>query len=168
MQGQTDACDWVDDVEQLGDQTMGDLPLTLAAFRRPISFSTDQEPIRCSANRHNLRWHIRRWQTQALWHYSRKRIISDRRTNFIGASREQHEAVQLENEGKLMEEFVSPDTKKTFNTPAATQFGGYLERMIQENDYYFLPTSVKWSFANDTGGNWGDSVLQTVHWHIAR
>lgn len=58
-------------------------------------------------------------------------IISDRGTNFIGASRELREALQHVDEKKLMVEFVSPNTKWTFNPPAAPHYGGCWERLIQ-------------------------------------
>ncbi|XP_055597416.1 uncharacterized protein LOC129747298 [Uranotaenia lowii] len=58
-------------------------------------------------------------------------IISDRGTNFIGASRELREALAKIDEERLKVEFVSPDTKWTFNPPAAPHFGGCWERLIQ-------------------------------------
>lgn len=58
-------------------------------------------------------------------------FISDRGTNFIGASRELREALKHVDEEKLKIEFVSPVTKWTFNPPAAPHFGGCWERLIQ-------------------------------------
>ncbi|XP_058817888.1 uncharacterized protein LOC131681196 [Topomyia yanbarensis] len=57
-------------------------------------------------------------------------IISDRGTNFVGASRELRENLERVDEKKLMIEFVSPNTKWTFNPPAAPHFGGCWERLI--------------------------------------
>ncbi|XP_065075705.1 uncharacterized protein LOC135699384 [Ochlerotatus camptorhynchus] len=58
-------------------------------------------------------------------------MISDRGTNFIGASRELREALKLVDEKKLMVEFVGLNTKWTFNPPTAPHFGGCWERLIQ-------------------------------------
>ncbi|XP_062538499.1 uncharacterized protein LOC134206794 [Armigeres subalbatus] len=58
-------------------------------------------------------------------------IISDRGTNFIGASRELKEALQHVNQDKLMEHFVTSDTKWSFNPPASPHFGGAWERLVQ-------------------------------------
>ncbi|XP_065074988.1 uncharacterized protein LOC135698779 [Ochlerotatus camptorhynchus] len=58
-------------------------------------------------------------------------IISDRGTNFVGASRELREASKNVNEEKLMATFVGPNTKWTFNPPAAPHFGGCWERLVQ-------------------------------------
>ncbi|XP_053698724.1 uncharacterized protein LOC128745669 [Sabethes cyaneus] len=56
---------------------------------------------------------------------------SDRGANFIGASRELKEALQQVNQDKLMEYFVTPDTKWSFNPPASPHFGGVWERLVQ-------------------------------------
>ncbi|XP_062557955.1 uncharacterized protein LOC134222821 [Armigeres subalbatus] len=58
-------------------------------------------------------------------------IISDRGTNFIGASRELKKALQHVNQDKLMEHFVTSDTKWSFNPPASPHFGGAWERLVQ-------------------------------------
>ncbi|XP_062698793.1 uncharacterized protein LOC109420058 [Aedes albopictus] len=58
-------------------------------------------------------------------------IISDRGTNFIGASRELKDALQKMDQNKLIESFVSVDTKWSFNPPATPHFGGCWERLIQ-------------------------------------
>ncbi|XP_062715690.1 uncharacterized protein LOC134291669 [Aedes albopictus] len=58
-------------------------------------------------------------------------IVSDRGTNFIGASRELKEALQQINQDKLMEHFVTSDTKWSFNPPASPHFGGAWERLVQ-------------------------------------
>ncbi|XP_055615129.1 uncharacterized protein LOC129761435 [Toxorhynchites rutilus septentrionalis] len=58
-------------------------------------------------------------------------IISDRGTNFIGANRELKEALQQMNQNKLMEHFVTTDTKWSFNPPASPHFGGAWERLVQ-------------------------------------
>ncbi|XP_053691213.1 uncharacterized protein LOC128739741 [Sabethes cyaneus] len=58
-------------------------------------------------------------------------IVSDRGTNFIGASRELKEALQQVNQDKLMDYFVTPDTKWSFNPPASPHFGGVWERLVQ-------------------------------------
>ncbi|XP_062715770.1 uncharacterized protein LOC115255659 [Aedes albopictus] len=58
-------------------------------------------------------------------------IVSDRGTNFIGASRELKEALLLVNQDKLMEHFVTADTKWSFNPPASPHFGGAWERLVQ-------------------------------------
>ncbi|XP_065095601.1 uncharacterized protein LOC135717439 [Ochlerotatus camptorhynchus] len=58
-------------------------------------------------------------------------IVSDRGTNFIGASRELKETLQQVNQDKLMEHFVTTDTKWSFNPPASPHFGGAWERLVQ-------------------------------------
>ena len=58
-------------------------------------------------------------------------IISDRGTNFVGASRELREALSQINQDKLMEHFVTTDTKWSFNPPASPHFGGAWERLVQ-------------------------------------
>ncbi|XP_058826816.1 uncharacterized protein LOC131686839 [Topomyia yanbarensis] len=58
-------------------------------------------------------------------------IISDRGTNFIGASRVLKEALKNIDQEKLMKHFVSVDTKWSFNPPASPHFGGCWERLIQ-------------------------------------
>ncbi|XP_041784360.1 uncharacterized protein LOC121602553 isoform X2 [Anopheles merus] len=58
-------------------------------------------------------------------------FVSDRGTNFVGASRELKEAAALIDVDRLMAEFVQPGTKWVFNPPAAPHFGGSWERLIQ-------------------------------------
>ncbi|XP_065083433.1 uncharacterized protein LOC135705588 [Ochlerotatus camptorhynchus] len=58
-------------------------------------------------------------------------IISDRGTNFIGASRELKDALQEMDQNKLIESFVSAQTKWSFNPPASPHFGGCWETLIQ-------------------------------------
>ncbi|XP_055632467.1 uncharacterized protein LOC129772957 [Toxorhynchites rutilus septentrionalis] len=58
-------------------------------------------------------------------------IVSDRGTNFIGASRELKEALQKMDHEKLIEHFVTTDTKWSFNPPASPHFGGAWERLVQ-------------------------------------
>ena len=58
-------------------------------------------------------------------------FVSDRGTNFVGASRELKEAAALIDVNRLMAEFVQPGTKWVFNPPAAPHFGGSWERLIQ-------------------------------------
>ncbi|XP_062537886.1 uncharacterized protein LOC134206213 [Armigeres subalbatus] len=58
-------------------------------------------------------------------------IISDCGTNFVGASRELKEAIHNIDQNKLIESFVSAQTKWSFNPPAAPHFGGCWERLIQ-------------------------------------
>ena len=57
--------------------------------------------------------------------------MSDRGTNFVGASRELKEASALVDSDRLMAEFVQPGTKYVFNPPASPHFGGSWERLIQ-------------------------------------
>ncbi|XP_053691700.1 uncharacterized protein LOC128740196 [Sabethes cyaneus] len=58
-------------------------------------------------------------------------IFSDRGTNFIGASRVLRKELEKVDQDKIMEYFVDPNTKWTFNPPAAPHFGGSWERLIQ-------------------------------------
>ncbi|XP_055615022.1 uncharacterized protein LOC129761329 [Toxorhynchites rutilus septentrionalis] len=58
-------------------------------------------------------------------------IISDRGTNFIGANRELKEALQQVNHNKLMEHFITTDTKWSFNPPGSPHFGDAWERLVQ-------------------------------------
>ncbi|XP_055615231.1 uncharacterized protein LOC129761531 [Toxorhynchites rutilus septentrionalis] len=58
-------------------------------------------------------------------------IISDRGTNFTGANRELQEALLKMDQNKMIESFVSAQTKWSFNPPAAPHFGGCWERLIQ-------------------------------------
>ncbi|XP_053683167.1 uncharacterized protein LOC128733540 [Sabethes cyaneus] len=58
-------------------------------------------------------------------------IISDRGTNFVGASRELREALKTVDEEKLMTSFTGANTKWIFNPPAAPHFGGCWERLVQ-------------------------------------
>lgn len=58
-------------------------------------------------------------------------IISDRGTNFVGASKELKEALALIDDHKLAMEFTSPSTSWKFNPPASPHMGGAWERMIQ-------------------------------------
>ncbi|XP_041786483.1 uncharacterized protein LOC121601742 [Anopheles merus] len=60
-----------------------------------------------------------------------REIISDRGTNFIGASRELKEAVSEVNEDELMREFSTSTFRWTFNPPAAPHFGGCWERLVR-------------------------------------
>lgn len=57
-------------------------------------------------------------------------IISDRGTNFVGASRELENVMKGVDE-KLMIEFTGPTTKWSFNPPSAPHFGGCWERLVQ-------------------------------------
>ncbi|XP_055633285.1 uncharacterized protein LOC129773665 [Toxorhynchites rutilus septentrionalis] len=57
-------------------------------------------------------------------------IVSDRGTNFIGACRELKEALQKFDHEKLMEHFVTTDTKWSFNPTASPHFGGAWERLV--------------------------------------
>ncbi|XP_050086194.1 uncharacterized protein LOC126571588 [Anopheles aquasalis] len=65
-------------------------------------------------------------------------IISDRGTNFIGASRELRDELKNVNENMLMNAFVGPDTTWKFNPPAAPHFGGCWERLVQPLTYLAL------------------------------
>ncbi|XP_065088427.1 uncharacterized protein LOC135709909 [Ochlerotatus camptorhynchus] len=58
-------------------------------------------------------------------------IYSDRGTNFVGTNRELMKALQRVNQNKLMEYFVTPDIKWSFNPPASPHFGGAWERLVQ-------------------------------------
>ncbi|XP_055604381.1 uncharacterized protein LOC129752630 [Uranotaenia lowii] len=58
-------------------------------------------------------------------------IISDRGTNFIGASKELKLALNEVNQEKIVAEFSSEDTKWSFNPPASPHMGGSWERLIQ-------------------------------------
>ncbi|XP_065083397.1 uncharacterized protein LOC135705551 [Ochlerotatus camptorhynchus] len=114
-------------------------------------------------------------------------MISDRGTNFIGASRELREALKLVDEKKLMVEFVGLNTKWTFNPPTAPHFGGCWERLIQSvkktmNDFdpprssdgskppiiFYSPTVLKrsWKMAQVYADNfwkkWIDEYLPTL------
>uniref|UniRef100_A0A182KFS2 Integrase catalytic domain-containing protein n=1 Tax=Anopheles christyi TaxID=43041 RepID=A0A182KFS2_9DIPT len=51
-------------------------------------------------------------------------MISDRGTNFVGASRELEEAIQEVDHDAMMTAFCGPQMKWTFNSPAAPHFGG--------------------------------------------
>uniref|UniRef100_A0A182KHK0 Integrase catalytic domain-containing protein n=1 Tax=Anopheles christyi TaxID=43041 RepID=A0A182KHK0_9DIPT len=55
-------------------------------------------------------------------------FVSDRGTNFVGASRELKEAAALIDVDRIC---ASRDTKWVFNPPAAPHFGGSWERLIQ-------------------------------------
>lgn len=58
-------------------------------------------------------------------------IISDRGTNFVGASKELKEAQALIDNNKLIKEFSTPSTSWKFNPPASPHMGGAWERLIQ-------------------------------------
>lgn len=58
-------------------------------------------------------------------------IISDRGTNFVGASKELKEAQALIDNHKLASEFTTPSTTWRFNPPASPHMGGSWERLIQ-------------------------------------
>lgn len=138
---------------------MGNLPVArLAAFTRPFSYTGIDYfgPIQVVVGRRvEKRWgvlltcmtiraiHIEIAHSLttdscilALRNFIARRgspieIISDRGTNFIGASRELREAMKQLSQEKMMKYFESPDTKWTFNPPASPHFGGCWERLIQ-------------------------------------
>nr|XP_049464883.1 uncharacterized protein LOC120956082 [Anopheles coluzzii] len=58
-------------------------------------------------------------------------IISDRGTNFVGASRELDEAAQEIDHDAMMTVFCGPQTKWSFNPPGAPHFGGCWERLVR-------------------------------------
>ncbi|XP_055622897.1 uncharacterized protein LOC129766397 [Toxorhynchites rutilus septentrionalis] len=58
-------------------------------------------------------------------------IISDRGTNFVGASKELKAALAQVEINKLMKEFTTASTSWIFNPPASPHMGGIWERMIQ-------------------------------------
>ncbi|XP_035892319.1 uncharacterized protein LOC118503306 [Anopheles stephensi] len=58
-------------------------------------------------------------------------IFSDRGTNFIGASRELREALKEVNTDEMIDAMNLPDTRWSFNPPAAPHFGGAWERLIR-------------------------------------
>ncbi|XP_062556863.1 uncharacterized protein LOC134221692 [Armigeres subalbatus] len=58
-------------------------------------------------------------------------IISDRGTNFVGASKELKEAQALIDNHKLATEFTTPTTSWRFNPPVSPHMGGTWERLIQ-------------------------------------
>ncbi|XP_062707951.1 uncharacterized protein LOC134288151 [Aedes albopictus] len=58
-------------------------------------------------------------------------IISDRGTNFVGASKELKEALAQIDSHKLAAEFTTSSTSWKFNPPASPHMGGAWERMIQ-------------------------------------
>lgn len=58
-------------------------------------------------------------------------IISDRGTNLVGASKELKEAMKEVNQDRLMAEFVTEETRWSFNPPASPHMGGSWERLIR-------------------------------------
>ncbi|XP_055527205.1 uncharacterized protein LOC129719820 [Wyeomyia smithii] len=138
---------------------MGNLPRSrLTAFQRPFSYTGIDYfgPMSVLVNRHvEKRWgvlftcmttrsvHLEIAHSLttdscilALRNFVARRglplqIVSDRGTNFIGASRELREALRQVDEEKLKTEFVGPDTEWTFNPPSAPHFGGCWERLVQ-------------------------------------
>ncbi|XP_065094629.1 uncharacterized protein LOC135715158 [Ochlerotatus camptorhynchus] len=58
-------------------------------------------------------------------------FFSDRGTNFVSAKRELTEAFRSLDQNKLMQEFVTPDTKWTFLPPSSPHMGGSWERLVQ-------------------------------------
>lgn len=58
-------------------------------------------------------------------------IISDRGTNLVGASKELKKALEEMDEKCLMSEFITEETKWSFNPPASPHMGGSWERLIQ-------------------------------------
>ena len=60
-----------------------------------------------------------------------REIYSDRGTNFIGCERQLREELASLNRTKLLEAFVTPQTRWLFNPPAAPHTGGLWERMIR-------------------------------------
>ncbi|XP_050077439.1 uncharacterized protein LOC126564435 [Anopheles maculipalpis] len=58
-------------------------------------------------------------------------MISDRGTNFVGSARELEEALQAVDVDAMMDEFVGPEMKWSFNPPAAPHFGGCWERLVR-------------------------------------
>lgn len=70
-------------------------------------------------------------------------IISDRGTNFIGASRELKQMLEKVDQEKMMEYFVSTETKWSFNPPASPHFGGCWERLIQTVKKVFIQIKPK-------------------------
>ncbi|XP_053699061.1 uncharacterized protein LOC128746033 [Sabethes cyaneus] len=59
------------------------------------------------------------------------KIMSDRGTNFMGASKELAAALERVDSHKIMTEFTTPNTSWSFNPPASPHMGGIWERMIQ-------------------------------------
>ncbi|XP_049300631.1 uncharacterized protein LOC125774532 [Anopheles funestus] len=58
-------------------------------------------------------------------------MISDRGTNFVGSARKLEEALQAVDVNAMMDEFVGPEMKWSFNLPAAPHFGGCWERLVR-------------------------------------
>ncbi|XP_058816615.1 uncharacterized protein LOC131679881 [Topomyia yanbarensis] len=138
---------------------MGDLPVArLAAFSRPFSYTGVDYfgPMQVTVGRRvEKRWgvlftcltvraiHLEIAHSLttdsciiAIRNFIARRgspieIVSDRGTNFIGASRVLREALSEVDQDRMMQEFVSPNTKWTFNPPTSPHFGGCWERLIQ-------------------------------------
>ncbi|KXJ79503.1 hypothetical protein RP20_CCG000608 [Aedes albopictus] len=58
-------------------------------------------------------------------------LFSDRGTNFVGANRELNEALRSLDRNRLMQEFVTSDTKWSFLPPSSPHMGGSWERLVQ-------------------------------------
>ena len=59
-------------------------------------------------------------------------MLSDNRTNFVGANEELRELVkQMTKDSKVNESLVKQGVKWTFNPPIRTSFGGVFETMIK-------------------------------------
>uniref|UniRef100_A0A182YQT0 Uncharacterized protein n=1 Tax=Anopheles stephensi TaxID=30069 RepID=A0A182YQT0_ANOST len=58
-------------------------------------------------------------------------IFSDQGRNFIGTSRELREALKEVNTDEMIDAMNLPDTRWSFNPPAAPHFGGARERLIR-------------------------------------
>lgn len=62
--------------------------------------------------------------------------IGDRGTNFVGSARELEEALQTVDVDAMMDEFVGPEMKWSFNPPAAPHFGGCWERLVRSTCHW--------------------------------
>lgn len=76
-------------------------------------------------------------------------IISDRGTNFVGASKELKDALVLIDSEKLAAEFTTPSTTWKFNPPASPHMGGAWERMIQTIKKILMEIKPKRSFTDE-------------------
>ncbi|XP_055527591.1 uncharacterized protein LOC129720178 [Wyeomyia smithii] len=129
MKGRIDACEFVD--ERIKHPVL--LPK-----RHPVTDLIIAEIHKryCHINQQTVLSQIQHSCILAIRNFIARRgtpleIVSDRGTNFVGASRELKQELEKLNQEKSMEYFVTSDTKWTFNPPASPHFGGAWERLVQ-------------------------------------
>ena len=91
------------------------------------------------------------------------KIISDNGTNFIGAEKELAEYIAAWNKEQIAQHLIQQGIRWKFNPPAASHFGGVLERLVRSGKKAMYAVLGNRSFTEDVLSTTISLVEQTLN-----